>query len=155
MDNKRLNLASHWEELGESCQKICLKEIEFRDLMVITKGCNPTRQFRLLEVRANRIRENQANIQAIEEQLTQIGHTQIPSASQGVHQTSSVVASNHSGTKRSVAKSHYSSQSQGVSRRRQGYKGKNKTTFNQRKRESDPMIQKLLDFVEEVHKNQK
>ncbi|MBW0494823.1 hypothetical protein O181_034538 [Austropuccinia psidii MF-1] len=44
MDNKRFNLASHWEELAESFQKICLKEIEFKDLMVITKGWNPTRQ---------------------------------------------------------------------------------------------------------------
>ncbi|MBW0473000.1 hypothetical protein O181_012715 [Austropuccinia psidii MF-1] len=42
VDNKRFNLASHWEELGASCQKICLKEIDFRDLMVITKGWNPT-----------------------------------------------------------------------------------------------------------------
>ncbi|MBW0478047.1 hypothetical protein O181_017762 [Austropuccinia psidii MF-1] len=25
MDNKKLNLASHWAELGASCQKICLK----------------------------------------------------------------------------------------------------------------------------------
>ncbi|MBW0463974.1 hypothetical protein O181_003689 [Austropuccinia psidii MF-1] len=25
MDNKRFNLASHWAELGESCQRICLK----------------------------------------------------------------------------------------------------------------------------------
>ncbi|MBW0485878.1 hypothetical protein O181_025593 [Austropuccinia psidii MF-1] len=41
--------------------------------MVFTKGWNPTRQFRLLEVRANRIRENQATIQAIEEQLTRQG----------------------------------------------------------------------------------
>ncbi|MBW0469266.1 hypothetical protein O181_008981 [Austropuccinia psidii MF-1] len=48
-----------------------------------------------------------------------------------------------------------SSQSKEVSRRRQGYKGKNKITFNQRKRESDTMIQKLLDLVKEVHKNQK
>ncbi|MBW0494167.1 hypothetical protein O181_033882 [Austropuccinia psidii MF-1] len=44
MENKRFNLASHWEELGESCQKICLKEIDFRDLMVITKGWNPRRK---------------------------------------------------------------------------------------------------------------
>ncbi|MBW0532780.1 hypothetical protein O181_072495, partial [Austropuccinia psidii MF-1] len=44
MDNKRFNLDSQWEELGESCQKICLKEIDFRDLMVITKFWNPTRQ---------------------------------------------------------------------------------------------------------------
>ncbi|MBW0469914.1 hypothetical protein O181_009629 [Austropuccinia psidii MF-1] len=55
----------------------------------------------------------------------------------------------------SVAKSHHSSQSQVVSRRRQGYKGKNKTSFNQRQRESDPMIQKLLDWVKEVHKSKK
>ncbi|MBW0567175.1 hypothetical protein O181_106890, partial [Austropuccinia psidii MF-1] len=109
MDNKRFNLASHWEELGESCQKICLKKIDFRDLMVITKGWNPTRQFRLLEVRANRIRENQATIQAIKEQLTQTGHTQTPSGSQGVDQTDSPVVSHHSGANRSVAKSHHSS----------------------------------------------
>ncbi|MBW0471710.1 hypothetical protein O181_011425 [Austropuccinia psidii MF-1] len=65
------------------------------------------------------------------------------------------VASHHSGTNRSVAKRHHSSQSLEVSRRRQGYKGKNKTSFNQRQRESDPIIQKLLDLVKEVHKNQK
>ncbi|MBW0466359.1 hypothetical protein O181_006074 [Austropuccinia psidii MF-1] len=135
MDNKRFNLESHWEELGESCQKSCLKEIDFRDLMVIPKCCNPTRQFRLLDVRANSIRENQDTIQAIEEQLTQTGHTQIPSVLQGVDQTSSAVASHRSGTNRSVAKSHPSSQSQEVCRRRQGYKGKNKTSFKQRKRE--------------------
>ncbi|MBW0477394.1 hypothetical protein O181_017109 [Austropuccinia psidii MF-1] len=56
--------------------------------------------------------ENQATIQAIEEQLTQTGHTQIPSGSQGVGQTSSPVGSHHSGTNRSLAKSHHSSQSQ-------------------------------------------
>ncbi|MBW0541672.1 hypothetical protein O181_081387 [Austropuccinia psidii MF-1] len=84
MDNKRFNLASHWAELGASCQKICLKEIDFKEIMVITKGWYPTRKFRLMEVRANRIRENQATIHAIEEQLTQTGNTQIPSGSQGV-----------------------------------------------------------------------
>ncbi|MBW0533209.1 hypothetical protein O181_072924 [Austropuccinia psidii MF-1] len=62
MDNKRFNLTSHWAELGASFQKICLKEIDFRYLMVITKVWNPTRQFRLLQVRENRIRENQATI---------------------------------------------------------------------------------------------
>ncbi|MBW0564622.1 hypothetical protein O181_104337 [Austropuccinia psidii MF-1] len=155
MDNKRFNLASCWAELGASCQKIFLKEIDFKDLIIITKCWNPTRKFRLLEVRENRIRENQATIQAIEEQLTQTGPTQIPSGSQGEVQISFPVASHHSETNRSVAKSHNSSQSQEVSRRRQGYKGKNKTTFRQRKRESDPMIQKMLDLVKEVHKNQK
>ncbi|MBW0490843.1 hypothetical protein O181_030558 [Austropuccinia psidii MF-1] len=33
MDNKRFNLAYHWVGLVASCQKICLKEIDFRDLM--------------------------------------------------------------------------------------------------------------------------
>ncbi|MBW0584240.1 hypothetical protein O181_123955 [Austropuccinia psidii MF-1] len=155
MDKKRFNLASHWEELGASFQKICLKGIDFKDLMIIAKGWNPTRNFRLLEVRPNRIRENKATIQAIEEQLTQTGPTQIPSGSQGAGQISSPVASHHSETNRSVAKSHHSSQSQEVSRRRQGYKGRNKTTFRQRKREPDSMIKKLLDLVKEVHKNQK
>ncbi|MBW0472786.1 hypothetical protein O181_012501 [Austropuccinia psidii MF-1] len=44
MDNKRFNIASHWEELDESCQKIFLQEIDFKDLMVITKGLNPIRK---------------------------------------------------------------------------------------------------------------
>ncbi|MBW0574476.1 hypothetical protein O181_114191 [Austropuccinia psidii MF-1] len=123
--------------------------------MIITKGWNPTRQFRLLEVRENRIRENQATIQAIEEQLTQKGHIQIPSGSQGAGQISSPVASHHSETNRSVAKSHHSSHFQEGSRRRQGHKGKNKTSFHQRQRESELMIQKLLEFVKEVNKNQK
>ncbi|MBW0585600.1 hypothetical protein O181_125315 [Austropuccinia psidii MF-1] len=155
MDIKRFNLASHWADLGPSFQKICLKEIDFKDLMVITKGWNPTRQFRLLEARATRRRENQATIQAIEEQLTQTGHTHIPSGSQGAGKISSPVASNHSETSRSVAKSHHSSQFQEFSRRRQGNKGTNKTSFNQRKRDSDPMIQKLLDLFNEVHKSQR
>ncbi|MBW0488718.1 hypothetical protein O181_028433 [Austropuccinia psidii MF-1] len=94
--------------------------------MVITKGWNPTRQFRILEVRVNRIKENQATIQAIEEQLTQTGKIQIPSGSQGAGQISSPVASHHSETSRSVAKSHHSSHSQEGFRRRQGHKGKNK-----------------------------
>ncbi|MBW0539814.1 hypothetical protein O181_079529 [Austropuccinia psidii MF-1] len=81
--------------------------------------------------------------------------TQIPSGSQGAGQISSPVASHHSETSRLVAKSHHSSQLQEVSRIRQGNKGKNKTSFNQRRKESDPMIQKLLDLVKEVHKNQK
>ncbi|MBW0464053.1 hypothetical protein O181_003768 [Austropuccinia psidii MF-1] len=83
MDNKRLKLASHWEELGESCWKICLRGIPFRDVMESTKGWNPTRKFRLLEERKTSIRENQATIQDIEEQLNQTGPTLIPSGSQG------------------------------------------------------------------------
>ncbi|MBW0462987.1 hypothetical protein O181_002702 [Austropuccinia psidii MF-1] len=60
-------LASQLAELGASYQKICVKEIPFKDLMVITKGWHPTRKFRLLEERETRIKENQATIQAIEE----------------------------------------------------------------------------------------
>ncbi|MBW0528370.1 hypothetical protein O181_068085 [Austropuccinia psidii MF-1] len=108
MDHKRFNLASHCAELGASFQKICLKKIDFEDLMVITKGWDPTRKIRFLEERATRIRKNQAPIQAIEEQLTQKGNTQILSGSQVVGQTSSSVASHHSGTNRSVCRSHHS-----------------------------------------------
>ncbi|MBW0534897.1 hypothetical protein O181_074612 [Austropuccinia psidii MF-1] len=143
MDNKRFNLAFYWAELGASCQKICLKEIDFKDLMVITKGWNPTRQF------------ESSHYPSYRRTTDQTGHTQIPSGSKEVGRTSSPVASHHSGTRRSVAKSHHSSQSKETSRRRQGYKGKNKTSFNQRQKESDPMIQKLLDLVKEVHKSQK
>ncbi|MBW0475898.1 hypothetical protein O181_015613 [Austropuccinia psidii MF-1] len=95
MDNKRFNLASHWEELGAIFQKICLREIPFKHLMEITKGWNPTRKFRLLEERATRIRENQATIQPIDKQLNQTGPTMIPSGSQAVEKTSSPVTSQH------------------------------------------------------------
>ncbi|MBW0483841.1 hypothetical protein O181_023556 [Austropuccinia psidii MF-1] len=147
MDKKRFNLASHWAEIGAIFQKICLKETPFKDLMVITKGWEPNRKFKLLEERATRIRKNQATIQAIEEKLNQTEPTLIPSGSHGVDQPKSPVASNHSGNRRSVAKNHHYSQSQVVSRRRQGYKGKNKTSFSHRQRDSDPMIQKLLYLV--------
>ncbi|MBW0495521.1 hypothetical protein O181_035236 [Austropuccinia psidii MF-1] len=116
---------------------------------------NPTRKLKLLEERATRIRENQATIQDIEEQLTQTGHIHIASDSQGVHQKSSPMASHHSGNDRSGVKSHHSSQSQEVSSRIQEFKGKNKISFNQRQRESDPMIQQLLELLKEVHKSQK
>ncbi|MBW0510084.1 hypothetical protein O181_049799 [Austropuccinia psidii MF-1] len=142
MDNKRLNLASHWEELGESCQNICLKEIDFKDLMIIAKGWNSTRKFRLLEVRANRIRENQAATQAIEEQLTKTGYIQIPSGSQGAGQITSPVTSHHSETNRSVVKSDHYSHSQEGSRRRQGRThGQEKDLFSpkaERVRPNDP-----------------
>ncbi|MBW0490265.1 hypothetical protein O181_029980 [Austropuccinia psidii MF-1] len=122
-------------ELRASFQKICIKEIFFKDLMEITRGWNPTRQFRLPEERATRIMEDKATIQAIEEQLNQTGPNLISSGSQGVEQTNSPVASHHSGIRRSAAKIHHSSQSQVVYRRRQGYKGKNKTSFSQRQKE--------------------
>ncbi|MBW0551618.1 hypothetical protein O181_091333 [Austropuccinia psidii MF-1] len=92
------------------------------------------------QARAIRIRENQATIKAIEEQLTQTGPTQIPSGSQAEGQISSPVASNHSENNNSVTRSHHYSQFQEVSRRRQGYKGQNKTSLNQTKRESDPIL---------------
>ncbi|MBW0491860.1 hypothetical protein O181_031575 [Austropuccinia psidii MF-1] len=123
--------------------------------MLITKVWNPTRYFRLLEGRATRIRENQATIQAIEEQLNQTGPTMIPSGSQGVNKPGSTGTTHHSGTSRSVAKGNHSLQSQVVSRRRQGYKGKNKPSFSQREEESYPVIQKLFELVKEVHKSQK
>ncbi|MBW0467548.1 hypothetical protein O181_007263 [Austropuccinia psidii MF-1] len=66
-DNKRFNLASHRAELEASFQKICLRELDFKHLMVITKGLNTTRQitadpdreysdsFRLTRIRPNQL----------------------------------------------------------------------------------------------------
>ncbi|MBW0500050.1 hypothetical protein O181_039765 [Austropuccinia psidii MF-1] len=78
MDSKVFDIASNWEECGASFQKICLKEIPFKDLMEINKGWNPNRQFKILEERETRISENQYTIQAIEEQLNQKKPTLIP-----------------------------------------------------------------------------
>ncbi|MBW0504390.1 hypothetical protein O181_044105 [Austropuccinia psidii MF-1] len=121
----------------------------------MTKGWNPTSQFRLLDERETRIRVNQATIHAIEEQLNQTGPTLIPSGSKVVDQPNSPVASHYSGTSVSRAKSHHYLQSHVASRRIKGYKGKNKTSFSQSQKESEPMIQKLLDLVKEVQKSQK
>ncbi|MBW0461506.1 hypothetical protein O181_001221 [Austropuccinia psidii MF-1] len=67
MENKRLKLVSYLAELRAGFQKIFLKKIPFKYLIVITKGWNSNRKFKLLEERASRIRANKATIQAIEE----------------------------------------------------------------------------------------
>ncbi|MBW0495723.1 hypothetical protein O181_035438 [Austropuccinia psidii MF-1] len=115
--------------------------------MEITKGWKPNKQFKLLEERASRIQENQDKIQVIEGQWTQKENILTPSCSQGVDQLNSPVASHHSKSSKFVAKNHHYSKFQGVSRRRQGIKGKNKNTFIQRKKEADSIIQRLLDLV--------
>ncbi|MBW0473036.1 hypothetical protein O181_012751 [Austropuccinia psidii MF-1] len=140
MDNKRLNLALSWAELGEFCHKVFLNKITFKDLIVITYRWIPNRKFKLLEERAARIRENKATIQAIQEQLNQKENTLIPSGSQEVDQLNSPVASQHKGTRRSVAKSHHCSKTQVLFRRRQESKGKNKTSFNQSQEKSDAQL---------------
>ncbi|MBW0491919.1 hypothetical protein O181_031634 [Austropuccinia psidii MF-1] len=100
MENKILNLASHWAGLGASFERICLKDIHFKSLMVVTKGWNLKRQSKLLEEGTTSIRENKHTIQVIEEQLNQTELTLVPSSSQGVDQPKSPVASHHSSTRR-------------------------------------------------------
>ncbi|MBW0495487.1 hypothetical protein O181_035202 [Austropuccinia psidii MF-1] len=107
IDNKRSKLASHWAELGAGCQMIALKELPFKDLMVITKTWYSNRNFKLLEERASRKKENKATIQAMEEQLNQTEDTLIPSGSQGGNQPDFPVAPHISCIRRSVAKSHH------------------------------------------------
>ncbi|MBW0467426.1 hypothetical protein O181_007141 [Austropuccinia psidii MF-1] len=106
--DQRINLASQWAELGASFQKICIKEILLKELMIINKGWNSTMHCRLLEERATRIRENKATIQAMQEQLNQTGPTMIPSGSPEEDQPNSPVASQDSGIRILVAKSHNS-----------------------------------------------
>ncbi|MBW0480297.1 hypothetical protein O181_020012 [Austropuccinia psidii MF-1] len=62
MENKKLNVASHWKELGESFQKIYLRDISFKDIMENTKGFTLNKQLKLLEEREATIRENKATI---------------------------------------------------------------------------------------------
>ncbi|MBW0526549.1 hypothetical protein O181_066264 [Austropuccinia psidii MF-1] len=152
-ENKKFNMASNWEELGASLQNICLREISFIELMEITKGWNPNSKFKLLEERVAKIRENQATIQAIEEQWSQKENILTASGSQAVGQTHSPVALHHSEYRKEVANSHHPSQFQEVPRRRQGLKGNEETSFSQRKKESDPIIQRLLELVKEFHRN--
>ncbi|MBW0483291.1 hypothetical protein O181_023006 [Austropuccinia psidii MF-1] len=90
--NKTFNVELNWEEIGEGFQRIFLNEIPFQDLIEITEFWIPNRKLRLLEERAARIRENQATIQAIEEQLNQKEHTLTPSRSQRVKQIDYSVA---------------------------------------------------------------
>ncbi|MBW0469452.1 hypothetical protein O181_009167 [Austropuccinia psidii MF-1] len=119
IEHKKFKMASHWEELGARCHKICLKVIDFKEIMEIIKGWNPNRKFKLLEEREAKIRENQATIHNIEEQWRHKENILTPAGSQGVGQTNSFVASNHSESRKAGAKSHHSSQSQEVYRIRQ------------------------------------
>ncbi|MBW0492288.1 hypothetical protein O181_032003, partial [Austropuccinia psidii MF-1] len=84
--------------LGRTCSKLP-EDLSKRDRLQRPYGNHQRLEshqaVQTLEVRANRIRENQATIQAIKEQLPQTGHTQIPSGSQGAGQISSPVASHH------------------------------------------------------------
>ncbi|MBW0464164.1 hypothetical protein O181_003879 [Austropuccinia psidii MF-1] len=107
------------------CKKICFKEVSYKELVKITKGWNPNKQFKPLEKREAKMRKNKARIQAIGKQCSQKENALTPSGSQGVgNKPNSKVDSHHSGTNRSVARSHNSSQSQAVSRRREGPRGK-------------------------------
>ncbi|MBW0581111.1 hypothetical protein O181_120826 [Austropuccinia psidii MF-1] len=113
----------------------------FKYPTIIKKGWNPNRQFKILQERGARIRDNQGSIQDIEEQLNQKEHTLIPSGSQGLNQQDSSVASQYSSTRKSVAKSHHYSQSQVVFIIIQGSNGKKKTFFQpeeERVRPNDP-----------------
>ncbi|MBW0490645.1 hypothetical protein O181_030360 [Austropuccinia psidii MF-1] len=108
--------------------------------MEITKGWNPNKKLKLLQDRASKIRENQATIKAIDEKWNQKEHIITLSGSQlVVNQLNSPVASHHSESSRSVTKSDHYLQFEVVFRRRQGTIKKNKTSFNQRQKESYPI----------------
>ncbi|MBW0474998.1 hypothetical protein O181_014713 [Austropuccinia psidii MF-1] len=95
MEHKNFNLASHWEELGARCKKICHREMSFKELMEIAKCLNPNRKFKLLEKGEAKIRDNLAKSQNIVEQWSQKEHILTTSGSQGVGKPKSPVASHH------------------------------------------------------------
>ncbi|MBW0463469.1 hypothetical protein O181_003184 [Austropuccinia psidii MF-1] len=105
---KSFNLDSHWEELQKGFQKILQKGISFKGPMEITKGWKPNSQFKLLEQREAKIRENRAIIEAIKGQWNGKGYKLISSGSHKVvNQPKSPVTSQHSEYNKSVAKSPY------------------------------------------------
>ncbi|MBW0527071.1 hypothetical protein O181_066786 [Austropuccinia psidii MF-1] len=69
MENKLLTIAASWEEVIITTQKICLKQIPWMDLMEEMKVWNPKRNFKVLEERETRIRENQESIKDIKSSL--------------------------------------------------------------------------------------
>ncbi|MBW0543530.1 hypothetical protein O181_083245 [Austropuccinia psidii MF-1] len=96
------------------------EDMSFKDLMEITKDWNPKRQFKLLEEREAKIRENQATIQTIEEQSSQKENIMTSLGSQGVGQPNFPVDSHHFESRKAGAKSDHYSQFQESSRRIQG-----------------------------------
>ncbi|MBW0567033.1 hypothetical protein O181_106748 [Austropuccinia psidii MF-1] len=121
----------------------------------MTKGWNTNRKLKIPKKGEARIRENKATFQAIEKSLNQKDNTPISSGSQGVNQTDSPFGF------KPLKHQKISSQESplftitGSSRRRKESKCKNKTSLNKMHKESDPMIQKPLDLVKEVHKSKK
>ncbi|MBW0544915.1 hypothetical protein O181_084630 [Austropuccinia psidii MF-1] len=103
----------------------------------------------------SKISSKKATIQDIEEKWSHKEHFLAPSGLEGVVKHNYPVDLKNSESRKSEAKSHHSSQFQQVSRRRHHLKGGNKINFIQGKKESDPMTQKLLYTVKEVHRNNK
>ncbi|MBW0464288.1 hypothetical protein O181_004003 [Austropuccinia psidii MF-1] len=147
MDNKRFNLASHWEDVGDRLPQ----DISQRDLLQRSYGNHQTMESQqAVQTPGGKGSQDKG------EASHYPSHRRTTKPDRAYSDSFRLTRSKPARlTRRSVRKIHYFLQSQVLSGRRQGSKGKNKTSFKQRQKESDPMIQKLLDLVREVKKSQK
>ncbi|MBW0463646.1 hypothetical protein O181_003361 [Austropuccinia psidii MF-1] len=133
------------------------QEMAWIDLMKEIKGWNPNKNYKLLEERETRIKDNQPAIQAIEKSLYMEDPSQIQVPKDMEEEVPSSPKQSRSSRpykpRETSSKAHQSSLV--VSRRRQGDQGKNKTSFSQRKQEADPLMKKLMYLAQEVHKRKK
>ncbi|MBW0470513.1 hypothetical protein O181_010228 [Austropuccinia psidii MF-1] len=121
------------------------------------KDWNKNKNFKLLEERETRIRESQEAIKAIEKSWNMEEHSQIQvlqEREEGVPSSPQQTSSSRIYKPREASSKAPQSYLV-VSRRRQGAQGKNKASFNQRKKEADPLMKKLMHLLQEVHKRKK
>ncbi|MBW0467205.1 hypothetical protein O181_006920 [Austropuccinia psidii MF-1] len=73
-------MEASWEEVRITTKKIFIQKMAWMELMKEIKGWNPNRNFKLLEERSTRIKEDQEAIQAIEvsQHMEEASHIQVP-----------------------------------------------------------------------------
>ncbi|MBW0566526.1 hypothetical protein O181_106241 [Austropuccinia psidii MF-1] len=150
-------MEASWEEVGITTQKICVKEMAWRNLMKEMNCWKPKKNLNILVEIETRIKENQAAIQAIKKYWHMEESSQFqapPDIEEEVNYSPQQSRSYRPyKPKEPSFKAHQSSLV--VFSRGKGAQGRNKTSFNQTKREADALMKKMMDLVQEVHKRKK
>ncbi|MBW0570076.1 hypothetical protein O181_109791 [Austropuccinia psidii MF-1] len=125
------------------------------DLIEEIKGWNPNKNFKPSKERATRIKENQEAIQAIEKywQMEEPSLIQVPPGMEEEVPSSPLQSNSSRPHKPRAISAKPHKDSLVVSTRRKGAQGKNKTSFNWREREADPLRKKLMYLAQEVRKS--
>ncbi|MBW0467860.1 hypothetical protein O181_007575 [Austropuccinia psidii MF-1] len=137
MDNKRFNLASHREELGASCHKICLKEIDFKDLMG-TEDKGELSHYPSYRRTANPDRAYSDSFRLTRSRPNQVSSSFAPFRNQQMSGQESPFFTIPRGFQEKTRK-----------------KGQEQNLLQPEEERVRPYYPKVLDLVKEVHKNQK